>query len=270
MSVCYTVVDGEIIHENRGGAERFYIADPLGNTAALVDTTGAVTDSYTFWPYGEIQSHTGSSTTPFTFVGTWGYFADTSSRAYIRARSMRFDLSQWTSVDPTWPNEPGYDYCWKSPTNYFDKSGKRPTRSTLTMLFCVRPVDYTPVSHWFISVPGCGTMGYGPSGLIGNFHDNSNFLDRVNPELDCWPVNITPAQAKCLCRLKRLFGKPGAPAPFCKPWQGSCYNPVNHNCQNFIQTILNHCGLSAPTTELQNVLDWPFGDPIYDSGPDLR
>ena len=52
MRVAYTVLDGEIISENRGGVERDYVPDPLGSTVALLDNTQAQTDTFTTWPLG--------------------------------------------------------------------------------------------------------------------------------------------------------------------------------------------------------------------------
>src|SRR5579862_8924767 len=76
MSVVYTVWDGQIVSENRGGVERDYVPDPLGNTIALVDSNHAITDTWTYWPFGELQRHGGTSTTALTFIGTLGYFVD--------------------------------------------------------------------------------------------------------------------------------------------------------------------------------------------------
>ena len=61
LAVRYTVIDGVIVHEDRGGVGKNYIPDTLGSTAKLADTS--VTDTYEYWPYGELKSHTGSSTT---------------------------------------------------------------------------------------------------------------------------------------------------------------------------------------------------------------
>ncbi len=41
MKACYTVVNGEVLSENRDGVKRDYIPDALGNTIALMDSTGA-------------------------------------------------------------------------------------------------------------------------------------------------------------------------------------------------------------------------------------
>jgi len=123
MNVTLTTILGQIVHEVRSGVESFYVPDPLGNTAALVNTSGAVTDSWTYWPYGEVQNHTGSSTTPFTFIGTLGYFADVASRLYVRARHLRADITRWMTVDPMWPDNSGFSYVDGGPVAFADPSG---------------------------------------------------------------------------------------------------------------------------------------------------
>ena len=124
MSVVYTTINGQIVHENRGGVEAFYTPDTLGSTVALLSTTGSVTDTYTYQPYGEIVSHVGSSVTPFTFVGTFGYYLDIlGSQIYVRARYLRQALTRWQTVDLLWPQARPYAYCDASPTNCVDPLG---------------------------------------------------------------------------------------------------------------------------------------------------
>ena len=123
MSVVYSTFGGRVLAENRGGVIRQYLPDPLGNTAALADTTGTITDTYTYWPYGEVRTHIGTSTTPLTFLGTLGYFVDSVKQLYVRARHLRVDLTQWMTVDPTWPSEGAYRYCRSTPTSAADPSG---------------------------------------------------------------------------------------------------------------------------------------------------
>jgi len=124
MSVAYTTINGQIVHENRGGVEAFYAPDTLGSTVALLSTTGAVTDTYTYQPYGEIVSHVGSSVTPFTFVGTLGYYLDIlGSQIYVRARYLRQALTRWQTLDPVWPWQLAYVYVNASPVVNNDRSG---------------------------------------------------------------------------------------------------------------------------------------------------
>ncbi len=70
-TVLYTNFGGMLCHEDRGGVQRTYVHDEVGNTNYLVDST-TVTDSFTYTPYGQV-SHTGSNVTPFTFIGALGY-----------------------------------------------------------------------------------------------------------------------------------------------------------------------------------------------------
>ena len=85
-TVRYTVVDGEIIGEKRDGVRRTYLPDPLGSTVALLDNTQAQTDTFSYWPYGEVSARTGTTATPFQHVGTLGYYRDSPTKSYVRAR----------------------------------------------------------------------------------------------------------------------------------------------------------------------------------------
>jgi RHS repeat-associated protein len=123
MSVVYETFCGQIVSENRGGVERDYGCDTLGSTVALYDSSQNKTDEWTYWPYGEIRSHVGSSTTPFTFVGTLGYYMDQAAQLYVRARCLMTSLARWLTVDPLWPNERAYAYVAGRPQLGTDASG---------------------------------------------------------------------------------------------------------------------------------------------------
>src|ERR1700733_8672738 len=124
MTVTYTTFNGQIVYENRNGTESYYAPDTLGSTAALVSEAGVVPDTFTYWPYGEIQNRTGSSTTPFTYVGTHGYYAlSTDNLTYVRARFYSLALTRWQTVDPLWPREAAYQYVHGNPITNKDPSG---------------------------------------------------------------------------------------------------------------------------------------------------
>src|SRR5687767_9512830 len=98
-SVRYTVMDGEIVSENRNGVKRDYVPDPLGSTVALLNETQVQTGTFSYWPYGEDAGRAGMTDTRFAFVGTLGYSTDASvdsdARLYVRARYLHSTHARW-------------------------------------------------------------------------------------------------------------------------------------------------------------------------------
>jgi RHS repeat-associated protein len=128
----YTVLEGEILSENRRGIQRDYIADPLGSVVGLLDSTQTVTDTVAYWPYGEIRARSGTNDTPFLFVGSLGYRIDTSTRTYVRAREYEQAYGRWMTVDPLWPDEEAYAYV----------DCEAPARTDSSGMGCVRHHEY--------------------------------------------------------------------------------------------------------------------------------
>lgn len=146
--VNYLVVSGNLLAETRDGVESDYIPDPLGSTAALMSTAGAITDTFTYWPYGQARNHLGSSATPYQYCGTLGYYTDgTSGRVYVDARIYDPSLAQWLTVDPLWPLQEAYVYCGGAPVSKADPTGKNPVSDTVWWWsYCpTRVFDYTVV-----------------------------------------------------------------------------------------------------------------------------
>ncbi len=121
--VRYTVANGQLPAASRDGVAKRYVGDPLGSTAALVDTTGAITDTFTYWPYGEERIRTGTTPTPFRYVGTLGYYRDDAGRSYVRARALAPTRGRWLTNDPRrhGGNDPWYANA--NPTTAVDPSG---------------------------------------------------------------------------------------------------------------------------------------------------
>src|SRR5437870_105278 len=115
-TVRYTVVDGEVIAEKRNGVRSLYVPDPLGSTVALLDNAQAQTDTFSYWPYGENNARTGTTPTPFQFVGTTGYYRDSGSRTYVRARTLDARNGRWMTKDPVGnDNNDAYIYVSNGP-----------------------------------------------------------------------------------------------------------------------------------------------------------
>jgi len=126
MAVTYCNFAGSLIGEIRGGVQTSYLSDPLGSCIGTTNSTGAVTSTTDCWPYGEVASSTGVNPSPWCFVGLLGYFADSFSRTYIRARYFSAPIARWTICDKFWPEIEAYQYCNGSPIHFSDPSGNSP------------------------------------------------------------------------------------------------------------------------------------------------
>jgi hypothetical protein len=130
-TVRYTTVNGEIIAEKRAGVRRLYVPEPLGSTVALLDNTQAQTDSFSYWPYGEERTRTGTTPTPFRFTGTLGVYRDSASRSYARARELGTGRGGWLSRERMGPPLNvllPYVYAGGAPVSKVDASGLAPVQ----------------------------------------------------------------------------------------------------------------------------------------------
>lgn len=96
---------------------------------ALTDSAGAVMATYSYSPYGEITSSTGSVTNPYRFGGSYGAYTDVST-GLLKLGQRYYDpaLGRWTQPDPLlhlddpqqWNR---YAYVAGNPVNFVDPSG---------------------------------------------------------------------------------------------------------------------------------------------------
>ena len=119
----HPTINGMLVHKGRGGVESFYFPDTLGNLTTVRSATGVKTYGAEYWPYGEIQTETGTNPSPWSFVGLLGYLRDTASRLYVRARHYRPGPARWQTVDPLWPSESAYGYVTNRPVDRLDPAG---------------------------------------------------------------------------------------------------------------------------------------------------
>lgn len=123
-TVRYTVVNGEVLSENRNGTLRDYVPDPLGNTVALLDNTQTKTDTWDYWPFGEVKTRTGATATPFQNLGTLGYFRDSATRNYVRKRILDVEKGRWLTPDTIGGGDANlFRYVSNRPVRWADPSG---------------------------------------------------------------------------------------------------------------------------------------------------
>lgn len=88
-----------LLHEETGSTVRYYHHDRRGDTIALTDGTGAVTDRASYGVYGELLSRTGTTNTPFLFNGRWGVQTDSNGLYQLRARYYHPALRRFLNQD---------------------------------------------------------------------------------------------------------------------------------------------------------------------------
>jgi len=192
-TVTYTVFEGEILSEDRGGTERDYVSDPLGSTVALLDSSQAQTDTFSYWPYGEEKSRTGTTSTPFRYVGREGYYLDESDEYYVRFREYQARKGRWTSKDPvTFEGRDDYRYCRGNPVRWTDMYGLLPEAGDvapvdqvavgINIAVAVLCASLTLAQECLVPKPfrwiarfSCGPCKTGPNTGKPDTTDNSNF-----------------------------------------------------------------------------------------------
>jgi len=108
------------------GSQRFYHFNNRGDTVALTDGQGMVTDSYAYDEYGKLAGSTGSTPNPFKFVGQHGVMDEGDDLYFMRARFYDAETGRFLSEDPLgfeggdWNN---YIYVKNDPVRNIDPSG---------------------------------------------------------------------------------------------------------------------------------------------------
>ena len=67
---------GNLLSQNRNGVTSYYHYDGRGDTVALTDDSGNVTDTKEYDAWGNVVASTGSTVTPYQFVGRSGFQKD--------------------------------------------------------------------------------------------------------------------------------------------------------------------------------------------------
>jgi RHS repeat-associated protein len=88
------------VHLTRDGGHRFPMYDGVGTARALVDTAGAVTDSYDLEAFGIQRASTGTTVNPYRFGGAWGYMTEGSGLLQLGHRFYWPELGRFIQQDP--------------------------------------------------------------------------------------------------------------------------------------------------------------------------
>ncbi|MHB8516615.1 MAG: RHS repeat-associated core domain-containing protein, partial [Dehalococcoidia bacterium] len=105
-----------------GGTTSYYLPDGLGSTAQLTDTSGNVTDGYTYDAFGALRSQTGTTANDFRYTGQQNDANAARGLYYLRARAYDPALGRLLTKDPL-PFIQRYMYVDDDPQNLIDPSG---------------------------------------------------------------------------------------------------------------------------------------------------
>src|SRR5262249_25701182 len=113
---------GQPIEKINGATITYLHQDQQGSTRLLTNDTGAVAGTYTYDPYGNITSHTGSATTPIQYDAQ---YTDTETGyQYLRTRYYDPVTGQFLSRDPiTAATGQPYEYANNDPLTEADPTG---------------------------------------------------------------------------------------------------------------------------------------------------
>jgi len=105
------------------GQKRFFHEDYLGSIVRLTDHLGTPTDSYSYDPWGQPLTSSGTTPNAFRFVGAYGVEWNEDAQLYhMRARWYDAKAGRFASRDPVRGENP-YIYSNNNPLMYIDPMG---------------------------------------------------------------------------------------------------------------------------------------------------
>jgi len=104
------------------GSEHWFLGDALGTTLGLTDASGGLTDAFRYEAFGTSLGRTGSTATPYQYVGGYGYFREASVELeQVWWRWYHQCSSRWISDDPLDPSY--FVYARNDPARLIDATG---------------------------------------------------------------------------------------------------------------------------------------------------
>jgi len=125
---------GDLVSEYDGTDTSYHHYDALGSTDALTDPDQTSTDTWTYKAFGEVLPGTGTTDTPFGFVGKQGYYWDPEIELYFLGAHTPYDprTGRFVRPDPIDADSNPYRYVRNNPANAADPSGLQTECGTCT------------------------------------------------------------------------------------------------------------------------------------------
>ena len=119
---------GQLVNERMTTGTYYYLMDDLGSVVAVVDSSGAVKNTYSYHPYGNAAGQTLTVSNPWRFAS--GYYDSNTGLYKFGQRYYDTDLGRWTQMDPVGgtvgnPNSGNpYVYANDEPNMLTDPTGR--------------------------------------------------------------------------------------------------------------------------------------------------
>jgi RHS repeat-associated protein len=112
------------LSERRSGTSKFLHSDALGTTRGITNSSQTATDGLLFDAFGMSVSRTGTTPTPFGFVGSAQYETDTDSGLMLLGhRYYDSSIGRFITQDPARSGNNWFAYCSNNPSGCIDPSG---------------------------------------------------------------------------------------------------------------------------------------------------
>jgi RHS repeat-associated protein len=125
---------GLVSQVNASGSAAYYNFDASGNTVGLSGSSGSYLNSYSYLPFGQVLSATGTIANPFQFGGQLGVMTQSNGLDMMRARFYDPTTGRFLSRDPIGISGGTnlYAYAKNSPVTYQDPQGNSPDTGAVT------------------------------------------------------------------------------------------------------------------------------------------
>jgi len=149
------------LSERRGTTSKFYHGDALGSTRGITNSSQAVTDTVLYDGFGMTVSRTGTTPTPFGFVGKGQYQTDSDSGLMLLGhRYYDASVGRFISSDPAQAGDNWYAYCDNNPLTETDSQGLN------GWLDDIGDALNKPLNGWEKGIVAGGTIIGGIDGMI--------------------------------------------------------------------------------------------------------
>jgi len=212
---------------NGGATGVWHLFDALGTTIGLSDADGALTDTRLYDAFGNLLGSTGSATTPFGYVGAYGYYNEPGVDLMLLwhrwcDEGNGFFFSRDALGRGIGPQQ--HTYCSQCPTRYVDPQGDAVQIIGIVVIVIVAGV----LIYVYLFPPGRKPEpDRGPADFLKKHWDQMGCLDQCKPYLDLlrsqvrYPPEELPARSEaavqdCCSALKDKLG-PGLGVVDAKP-----------------------------------------------------